>query len=102
MSSGRTTYGASNALPIRARRIHAIIVIVLCAALCATLAWLAAKLAYRSWIEGTSEYRSFAMPSEWLFGPAALGLALCSIEFLLFLGRKRSYFDSQGPNRPAV
>jgi TRAP-type C4-dicarboxylate transport system permease small subunit len=91
-----------NALPSRARRVHAVVVMVLCAALCAILAWLAAKLAYRAWIEGTSEYRSFRMPSEWLFGPAALGLALCSIEFLLFLGRKGSYFDSQGTNRPAV
>ena len=91
-----------NALPSRARRIQAVIVIVLCAVLCALLAWLAAKLAYRAWLEGTSEYRSFPMPSEWLFGPSALGLALCSIEFLLFLGRKGSYFDTQGSNRPAV
>ena len=91
-----------NALPRRARRIHAVVVIILCAALCAGLAWLSAKLALRAWIEGTSEYRSFPMPSEWLFGPAALGLALCSIEFLLFLGRKRSYFESQGSDRPAL
>jgi TRAP-type C4-dicarboxylate transport system permease small subunit len=83
------------------RRLETIIYIV-SITFCLLLAFLSSRRAVTSFIDGETDYRSFAMPAELLFAPLALSFLLMAIEFLRFLVGPESYYRGDTSDRGSV
>ena len=68
-------------------------VYVVCVAVCAYLAWVAASSGITAWREGAYETRTFDMPKWLVYLPIAVGFLLSTFEWLRFLLGSDSLYD---------
>jgi C4-dicarboxylate transporter DctQ subunit len=89
-------------LPKTPQRMLEIVIYVVSIALFAGLAGLTARKALDAIATGETDYRAFAMPAEWLYGPLALGFALMALEFARYLVGPASYYHGDTSDRGSL
>jgi C4-dicarboxylate transporter DctQ subunit len=76
-----------NALPPGARRIQIRVILALCLAVCAVLAWYGGDITLRDYLQDEKDVRSFDMPRWMLMLSMPLAFGMMALEFLRLLVR---------------
>lgn len=77
-------------LPQRLRRVQLRVILVLCLAVCAVLAWYGGDITLRNYLQGDKDVRSFDMPRWMLMLSMPLAFGMMALEFGRLLARGES------------
>jgi len=89
-------------LPRPVQRILEKAIYVLSITVCLAMAAVALRRALDAFATGETDYRAFAMPAEYLYGPLALGFLLMALEFLRYLVGPDSYYFGDHSDRGTI
>ena len=89
-------------MPPRVRRVVEFLVYVVCAALCAILAWYALTQGIDSWHTGDGEQRAILVPNYYAYAPMFVGFGLMFIEFLRLLFGRESLYEQSATERESI
>ena len=86
----------------RARRVLAVAVYCVCSGLSLVIAYYTLRMTIGAADSGETDVRSFPMPVWLLYGPMSLAFLLTATEFLRFVIRGESYYDTNVAERTSA